>query len=313
MEKKPKTKKELVELLATLGSFRAVARFCECSHTTVIKKAKKWGISPEPKMVGELGSNQHNVYVPRNMKMLFIDIETCPNLAEVWGLWKQDIHIHQLKESARMICFSAKFQGQKKVHFYSEHHHGREEMLLKAWELISETDVLVHYNGNKFDIPFLNKEFLIAGMLPPRPSKQLDLYRVAKKHFKLPSYKLDYITSILNLEGKKKHSEGYYSLWAECSLGKKKAWKEMREYNINDVIILENLYYRILPWITNHPNHGIYSGDKVCPNCGHDILFPSGFTYTNTRTYPQFECQKCGTWIRGSKSISGSEVQQTKY
>ena len=311
VNKTPQTKEELIDFLAQLGSFRAVARLYGCSHTTIVKKAKKWGVSPVMR-INEVGSNQYNSYVPHDLKILFLDIETSPNIAEVWGLWRQNISLQQLKESGRMICFAARFKGQKKMHFYSEYHHGKDEMLLKAHELMEEADVIVHYNGNKFDIPFLNKEFLVNGFLPPKPSKQIDLYRVAKKHFKLPSYKLDYLASILGIDGKLA-KDGYHTLWAQCSLGSNKAWQCMKKYNIQDVIILTNIYYELLPWITNHPNHGLYQGKELCPNCGSDNLKDDGFAFTDAGAYHQKKCYNCGTWIRGRNRISTSEVRQTKY
>ena len=38
------------------------------------------------------------------MKILFCDIETSPNVAYVWGLFKQNIGLSQLLEPTRVIC-----------------------------------------------------------------------------------------------------------------------------------------------------------------------------------------------------------------
>ncbi|NIV35232.1 MAG: hypothetical protein GWN58_38990, partial [Anaerolineae bacterium] len=51
-----------------------------------------------------------------------------------------------------------------------------EGMLEGAWELLDEADAVVHYNGKKFDIPTLNREFVKYGFTPPSPYKQIDLY-----------------------------------------------------------------------------------------------------------------------------------------
>ena len=38
------------------------------------------------------------------MKLLFLDIETSPNQAYVWGLFKQNIGISQMTDSSRVMC-----------------------------------------------------------------------------------------------------------------------------------------------------------------------------------------------------------------
>ena len=77
--------------------------------------------------------------------------------------------------------------------------------------LLNDADAVVHYNGTKFDIPTLNKEFLLHSFNPPSPYKQIDLLRVVRSNFRFPSNKLDYVAQRLNL-GKKHEHEGH-ELW----------------------------------------------------------------------------------------------------
>lgn len=72
-------------------------------------------------------------------------------------------------------------------------------MLKQIHALLNEADAVVHYNGAKFDIPTLNKEFILHGLPPPAPYKQIDLLRTARSQFKFPSNKLDYIAQALDL------------------------------------------------------------------------------------------------------------------
>ena len=73
-------------------------------------------------------------------RILSIDIETSPVIAHAWGLFKQNIAINQIIERPRTLCFAAKFNDQKKVHFYSEFHDGADIMLHRAHELLSEAE-----------------------------------------------------------------------------------------------------------------------------------------------------------------------------
>jgi hypothetical protein len=59
------------------------------------------------------------------MKTLYLDIETTPIKAYVWGLWDQNVSINQIIEPTEMLCFGARWGGSKKVIFKSVHHDGK--------------------------------------------------------------------------------------------------------------------------------------------------------------------------------------------
>lgn len=167
-------------------------------------------------------------------------------------------------------------------------------------KLLEEADAVVHYHGTKFDIPVLNREFLLHGLKPPAPYKQIDLLKTTRNQFKFASNRLDYVCESLGLGSKHKH-EGH-TLWIKCMAGDKKAWKEMEEYNVNDVLLLEKLYDRIKPWIKNHANYSIYVDKVVCPNCGSNSFQRRGFSYTSAQRYRRFVCKSCGNWFRSGKA-----------
>lgn len=178
-------------------------------------------------------------------------------------------------------------------------------MISRIHKMLSEADAVVHFNGKRFDIPTLNKEFLLHGLTPPAPYKQIDLLQVTKKQFRFPSNKLDYVSQVLGL-GSKLHHKGH-ELWVGCMKNQPKDWKVMEKYNKQDVILLEKLYNRLLPWITNHPNTGVYIGRPVCTNCGSSKLQKRGLARTQAQSYTRYQCQGCGKWCRDNKAIK-SEV-----
>lgn len=237
------------------------------------------------------------------MRILALDIETTPNLVYVWGLWNQDIGTHKLVEETRMLCFAAKWLGGKRVMFFSEEKDGREAMVKAAHELLNEADVVMTYNGKRFDVPHLQREFLEAGLKPPAPYDQIDLFQVGKQ-FRFPSHKLDYITKRLELAGKIEHAG--FSLWTRCMAGDKKAWKQMREYNVQDVELLEKLYEIMQPWIKNHPNRNLHSGQDGCPRCGSARLVKRGVRRTQVSVFQRYRCEDCGSWSSGTKREAGT-------
>jgi uncharacterized protein YprB with RNaseH-like and TPR domain len=180
------------------------------------------------------------------LKILLLDIETTPLQVYTWGLWDQNIGINQIIKSTEMLCFGAKWLGQKSVTFKSVHHDGKKGMLEELHKLMEEADVLVGWNSAAFDHKHINREFLENKMAPPAPTKDLDLMTIVKANFQFPSNKLDYVAQKLGVGSKVKHSG--FELWIKCMDGDDKAWREMKKYQIQDVQLLDSLYDILLPW-----------------------------------------------------------------
>ncbi len=244
------------------------------------------------------------------MKTLLLDIETAPNLAHVWGLWQQNVGVNQIIASGYVMCWAAKWVDDPEVHFDSIHKSKPTKMLSGIHKLVDQADVVVHYNGKSFDMPTLNKEFIVHGFGPPSPYKQIDLCRVAKSEFRFPSNKLEYIAKTLGLGEKTKH-EGH-ELWIKCMNDDPEAWVRMEAYNRNDVVLLEAVYARMRPWVRQHPVTALYDepGLSVCPRCGSGHMQRRGFAYTAMNKYARYQCQSCRGWMRDAISELPKEDRQ---
>mgnify|MGYP001029107077 FL=1 len=240
------------------------------------------------------------------MKILVLDIETSPHTGFHWGLWQQNISINQLIDASSVLCWAAKWVGEKKVHFASIMESSHKQMIKEVHQLIDEADAVITYNGRRFDMPTLNREFLLQGLNPPSPYKDIDLLNTARGKFKFASNKLDYIAQELGV-GQKTSHEGM-PLWIECMSKNPKAWKLMKKYNCNDVILTEQVYDKLKGWIQIHPNHNIYSDDIVCMNCGGKKLHRRGTLRTLAKTYVRVQCQSCGKWGKINETKKYSSV-----
>lgn len=167
--------------------------------------------------------------------------------------------------------------------------------------LIEQADMVVHYHGTSFDIPTLNKEYLLHRLPPPSPVKELDLLKVVRGKFRFPSNKLDYVAQRLGL-GKKYDHEGH-TLWIKCMNKDPLAWAEMEKYNRHDVVLLESLYNVLKPWMKGHLSHSVFTQTAVCPNCGHAGHTCRGYAYTATGQYQRYQCKECKTWYRGTTNL----------
>lgn len=245
------------------------------------------------------------------IKILLIDIETAPNEGYFWGLFGQNIPINHIVEPGYTMCWTARWLHEDEAIFRSIHTHTDGEVFGDVWELMDEADVIVHYNGKKFDVPVLNREFLKRRISPPSPYHQIDLYHVVRRNFRFASNKLDFVCQELGIGGKIQHKG--MELWKDCMQTKNydfgdvvprkvfEAWDIMEEYNRQDVELLDTLYRYLLPWISNHPNVALWmkEGKKPkCVNCGSEKLRFKGYKRTKTMAYKQYRCKSCGTYSR---------------
>jgi len=238
-----------------------------------------------------------------SLKVLFLDIETSPNLGWCWGKYEQNII--KFEQESYMLCFTAKWLGSKEVitfglddfPAYKKDKKNDSELVKKLWELLDEADIVVAHNGDSFDIKKTNARFLMNGLGPPSPFRSIDTKKVAKKYFLLNSNKLDDIGKNLNVG--KKLSTGGFKLWLGCMDGNETCWKKMKKYNKQDVVLLEDVYLKLRPWINPHPNVGINICKHSCNNCGGSRLQRRGFSYSRQVKYQRFQCTSCGAWKQG--------------
>lgn len=235
-------------------------------------------------------------------RLLIFDIETSPHSVFVWDMKPNYISTEQMIQQGRVLCFSWKWLGDKSTQFCGgfEGKRSYERMVRKAHALLTEADGVIHFNGDRFDIPMLHKEMVELGMTPPAPSVSHDLLKVVRQKFRFPSNKLSYVAKRLGL-GSKVHHKGL-ELWIKCMAGDRRAWAKMTQYNKQDVVLTERLYLKLRPWMEMHLDLGLWMEDDkiVCPKCQGDRLLSSGLfpIRGGGGTYRRWRCQKCGAWPR---------------
>lgn len=244
--------------------------------------------------------------MPNKVKILLVDIETAPNVAYVWGVWKQNVGINQMKENGYIMSFAAKWLDDDSG-IYRENRTGDDKELVEhLLELLDEADIVIAHNAKKFDLPLILGRAVVHNLKPPSPYKVVDTLVSARQYFRFPRYNLEYLAEVFGVAPKMKHSKfPGFELWLQCLKQNDEAWAEMQEYNIQDVITLEEVYLRMRPYILNHPNVGIFTQDDVavCPVCGGKHLNKRGTYHTNLAEYQRFRCMDCGKWSRGRTNL----------
>jgi uncharacterized protein YprB with RNaseH-like and TPR domain len=183
-------------------------------------------------------------------KILALDIETAPDIGMLWTLKVTGyIDPKNIVQDGYVLSFAAQWVGTREVLFVKTTD-GHLDMLKAIHALLVEADAVLHFNGKRFDIPTLNKEFLLNGMAPIGALVQIDLFPLCKRLFKFPSNSLDFLCRRLGI-GKKSHSGGREMWWAcmnDDAIDHASAWKKMERYNKHDVRLLVRLFAKLRPW-----------------------------------------------------------------
>jgi len=231
-------------------------------------------------------------------KILIIDIETAPLKGYVWRLWKEDVGFNRLISDWFMLTWSAKWLFDDKMH--SMRLTGKEvfaendkRIVTELWKFLDEADIIITHNGDQFDIPKMNSRFIVNELLPPSPYKSIDTKKIASKQFGFSSNKLDALALQFGFKPK---LDTTFTLWKLCMEGDEQSLAYMEGYNQHDVEILEEVYLKLRPWVTGHPNIGLYveTDSSICKVCGSkNLVYLDKYYYTTVGKFETYRCE-CG-------------------
>lgn len=233
-----------------------------------------------------------------SVNVLFYDIEISPILG--WAYEKWNTNLIRVEQNPVILCFSYKWKGGHVANValpdfkgYDPDHPDDREISFYLRDILDGADVVVAHNAKRFDNRIASGRFLVNGVPPPSPYRTVDTLLSARKYFRLPSNSLNDLCVTLGIG--QKPSETHSDLWRDCLKGDTLAWSKMQAYCNHDVVLLEKLYYRMLPYMSNHPTIG---GKHTCPRCNSLNIQRRGFAHTNAASYQRFVCNDCGAWSR---------------
>lgn len=230
------------------------------------------------------------------IRICLVDIETCPQEGKNWG-GIREVDILEITRYSHMLSWAVKnFEGKTEVKalpdfpLYTRNKRSDKSLVKALHTKISSYDLIVAQNGDAFDLKYMNARFVYYGLTPLPPYKTVDTCKAARRYFLFPSNKLNELLLFLGYPPKVK--TGGYDLWRSCLKGDPKAWKLMKQYNEYDVIGLEYVYKRLLPFILNHPN--LNQGNLVCPSCGtSDIIKRGTRILFSKQPRTRYSCKRC--------------------
>lgn len=242
------------------------------------------------------------------VKVLLFDVETLPMVNYTWGRYKQNVALNQTIKESCMLSWAAKWLYEEEVMgdiLTPLEVKSRDDarITLSLWKLIDEADVVIAYNGKQFDRPVVNTRSLVNGLKPYSPVKIIDPYVDVKHNFRFSSNKMDEIATMLGLDNKISTD---FQLWVDCDNGKTEALDQMLKYNMQDVVVLEQIFDEMRPWLNMQSLLPMFEDKFVCMACGSDNYeFTGKYYYTPFGKYKLYRCKDCGKYFRSRQNEYG--------
>lgn len=230
----------------------------------------------------------------KTIKRLFFDIETSPMIGWFWRTGKQYVDARQIQKHKRIICISYKWQYEDKVHTLKWSNKQSDRSIVKKFiKILGEADEIVAHNGDRFDIKEIRTRAIKEGVLMFPKYRTFDTLKKARKYFNFNSNRLDYLGEVLKV-GRKLDHEGI-DLWLSVLDDDKDALQRMIDYCEQDVILLEDVFHALSPYIDHNTNHSVQNnkGKANCPNCASEKV---KLSHTDTTPMGYIKRHmKCGT------------------
>ena len=300
-------KEEALKQAKTGKSWRAIARDIEVARSTVSDYLRR-EFSLHKEAISDKTSEKK--VGPR---VLIYDIETAPLLGYCWSLWNNNIGLNQIHSDWHVLSWAAKWLGEEDVYYQDQRDavnvEDDKQLLQDIWKLLDECDFVITQNGKKFDQKKLNARFVIHGMKPPSAYRHIDVLQIAKSQFGFTSNKLQYMTDTLCTKYKKSTHPKFagFELWSQCLKGNIEAYEQMCDYNILDILSLEELYTIISPWDNKLPNFDVYNDE---PSSNEEWV-KEGYVYSNLGKYDRYRNTITGQQRRGSVNLLSKEKRES--
>ena len=175
-------------------------------------------------------------------------------------------------------------------------------------KVISEADLVIGHNSDSFDLKKINDRATVYGLesidIPPT----VDTLKANKKYRKSSSNSLAYLARQLGVPTKIDLPKG---VMHDADEGCEKSLKKLVAYNKGDIISGASVYFKLMPYIKNHPDirriMGLINtpieGQRTmqCGTCNSNNVKKDGIYKSKTGVFTRVRCKDCGSVTKGPK------------
>ena len=249
------------------------------------------------------------------VRRLFFDIETSyyELLIKTFSLRNNIKYFNpnDIVGEKKIICISYKWQHDDTVHTL-DWRMGEKKMIKEFIKVLEQAGEIVGHNCDRFDVKELRTRAIYHGVLMFPNYRTLDTLKKSRAYFNFASHKLDYVAQFLNV-GRKLDHEGF-GLWERVVAGDEEALEDMIKYCENDVIILEDAFAVLSPFINHNNNFAVLTGgDKWdCPECASkDVEMFRTYTTPMGVIRREMKCNNCKKQYRISNKTYMSMLEKS--
>ena len=271
----------------------------------------------------------------KKLKYLYWDLETSYMQGYFFDIWNINIAMSQVTKQSHLLSASWAMNDEEPVGVRltpEDVKTGNDlEVVVKLIEAINSCDVVVTFNGKKFDVKKLNTRALYWGLPPVVIPRHVDLMQDAKRLFKFPSNSMQNISQYLGEDGK--IATGGSRLWQRCAEHENydacdSALQEMLNYNLQDIVATRDLHKRFMGWSKNTPNIATITKqvqernlkedtELLCVHCGSDDvskIMVDGVAKKGYTSVSSFDLYRCGeSNCRGVSRVNASGKALVNY
>lgn len=251
---------------------------------------------------------------PIRLRILFFDIETAPMLTHIWAPKQRWVGSDMVLSEPFMLTWAAKWWGQKSVksaRLTSDEAINQDDSRIVASlaDLIRQADWVVAHNGDRFDVPRVNARVCEAGLEPLGVVQSIDTLKLVRQSFAWPYNDLNTIAK--RLLGKRKVAHDGFATWRDAFRGDDNALRVMEKYNKGDVVLLEDVFEAIRPYVKSLPAlwEAAWGGQMACPFCGSYRLIQRGHRRTKASVYTQYQCKDCNRYTRSRSAMENPKLK----
>lgn len=233
-------------------------------------------------------------------RILIYDLET-PRL-KAWVWWSGKQYVHDIIDEPKIISVAWKWIGHEQVDYLHWDLETKDDKVLVT-EFIDEynkADLIVGVNNKNFDDLWLRARAFKHGCTMDAFKRSLDVQKEAKRLIRVPSYSMKNLARYFELDQQKGNHEGI-DMWMKIQEGTMKERKEymerMIDYNIQDILTTEEIYFKLLPMMRHQTHIGVLEGNTKtsCPACGGINVKKFSTSVTNAGTVQHvMRCEEDG-------------------
>ena len=245
----------------------------------------------------------------KKLNILYFDLESSLMGTLTFGLWNQNISGNRITKHSHLLSNSWAFNDElpQGVRLSPEDVAEGNDLLVVVDTIraIEKSDLIISFNGKKFDVPLLKTRALLHGLPPIKFPPHLDLMQEAKRNFRFPSNSMQNISLYLGEHGKLATSGR--NLWERCYNHSNyddcnEALAQMLEYGLRDIDATRDLHKRLQGWFKSPVNIGLITKeingvntkdnhDLLCPHCSSkDVDKIGSKAYTSVSSFNIYRC-----------------------